>query len=697
MTSAAPTPQLNADVPRTAPQVVDAFTVTPLDLLAGGGLVLVALVGWASLALAHLGRHSLPAVVLLSAVGLAVLAFVLLKTGRPKLRWDTSGLLVGLGCAATAAVLTFPGFSYGVSDKDPGVYVSHAVSISRTGSYSFIDPLLATAAKDPSFPVQVSSPGARLPGIWVRDNSTGLIVPQFYHLWPALLATSYDAFGRSGLTDTAPVVGVLSVLLVCALLQRVGTALAGHRAGLVAAGTGGLLLATNMLQVWQSKFPSTEILAQALYVGALLGLIVAVQTRWRAAAGLAGLLTGISWLNRADAVLLVLLSVGIGASLLATRRWNSLATWFAAGVLVVLPHAILQAYDLAGRYTKFNNIPALHSLVALSVGCFLAALVLRVLAGRPLGWATDQLRQRKVQTGLGLVVVVGAGLLLALGFLRPRLFGADYLDYNGRHLRSYDEQILRRLSWFFTVPGFGLVLVGLAFVALRRWSASVWTVLLPALLLVPIYLYSARNSSRLLWWSRRYIPIVLPSLVLLMALAITLMCIVRIRGRALLRIPGALALVALVGVFLSQSWPLRAHDEFGGSFALTDKIAAVSQGDQDPLYLWELQGDCCSAEALFAASVWLQKGISTTLLPVVPTAATEPASAAMIARYTRQFPGRSLYLLSSGPALPAGIEAATVTQVASLTSALPMWDESDDVRPAKAHRVTVSIVMWKVR
>ena len=41
-------------------------TVTGLDLLAGAVVLVVALLAWASLALAHLGRHSLP-----GALGLA--------------------------------------------------------------------------------------------------------------------------------------------------------------------------------------------------------------------------------------------------------------------------------------------------------------------------------------------------------------------------------------------------------------------------------------------------------------------------------------------------------------------------------------------------------------------------------------------------------------------------------------------------
>ena len=245
--------------------------LTALDLLAGTSLLVVALLGWASLGLAHVGAHSVPAVLGITVVVLAVVALLAVRVGvRPRLRADLPAVAVALGCAAVAFLLTYPGFSYGVSDKDPGGYVSHAISISRTGDYSFIDPVLATNGQDPTFPVQVTTPGARFSGVWVRDAAEGLIVPQFYHLWPALLATAHAAGGQFGLLAAVPLMGVLSVLVLCALLRRVGSAMMGERAGpaagLVAAGAGGLLLATNMLQVWQTRFPTTEVLAQALYL-----------------------------------------------------------------------------------------------------------------------------------------------------------------------------------------------------------------------------------------------------------------------------------------------------------------------------------------------------------------------------------------------------------------------------------------------
>ena len=686
---------------RTLPAVTstarDRPAVRALDLLAGGALLVVALVGWSSLALAHVGAHALPAVLGLSAVALA--GVVLLARRCPvRVRADVPGLLVALACAAVAAALTVPGFSYGVADKDPGGYVSHAMAISASGDYSLTDPLLATAGRDPTFPVQLTSPGARFAGVWVRDASTGLVVPQFYHLWPALLATANDAGGRPALLATVPLPGALSVLALCALLRRVGDELLGSAGGLVASGAGGLLLATSMLQVWQARYPTTEVLAQALYVGALLGVVVAVQTGWRPAAGAAGLLVGVGWLTRADGLLLVLLSVGAGAALLATRREDARAGWFAAGLAVVAPHALLQAYDLAATYSRANGIPAPPVLAALVGGCLVGAAVLRFPLAAPVARALTALRGRRTQVVLGLALVCAAGALMALGYLRPRLFGADFFDYNGRRVRSYDEAVMARLTWFVTLPGFALALAGLAVVALHRWRTAAWVVVAPTLVLFPLYGYRALNSTRLLWWTRRYVPTVLPGLLVLLALALAFFVVWRLRGRRLTAVPALLALTGLIAVALSQSLPLRAHDEWRGSFALTQQIADLAD-EGDGVFLWELDQGCCAGPTrLLAVPVWLQHGQLSGLLPSDAALAVDGrARETVLDRYAARFAGSSLFVVADGGRLPAGIDPARVEPVLDRRVALPMWEESDVERPDEARSVPVHVSVWRVR
>jgi hypothetical protein len=222
----------------------------------------------------------------------------------------------------------------------------------------------------------------------------------------------------------------------------------------------------------------------------------------------------------------------------------------------------------------------------------------------------------------------------------------------------------------------------------------VWAVLLPTLAFFLVYGYTARNSSRLLWWSRRYVPTFLPGVVLLIALAIGVAWVVRLRGRALLRIPAAVAGVALLAVFLSQSLPLRSHDEWKGSFAVSQQIADLS-GGKSGVYLWEPQGEqgCCDGPtALFATPVWLQHGDLSALLPV-----DHNARMGILKLYAQKFPGQPIFVVGDTPDLPDGVDSATVQPVMSRQVQLPMWDESDTARPSGSHKVAVDIAVWRLR
>jgi hypothetical protein len=650
--------------------------VTVTDLVAGVPVVVVAVVGTVSLAAAHLHHHSLVAVLLGSAVVLAALAFALRGV---RVIGDRAGLLAVVGCGLLAAVLFLPGFSYGVGDKDPGVYTAHAVAIARDGSYSFTDPALA----HPTLPVVIPYDRAREPGIWVRDGDSGLIVPQFFHLWPALLATSYDVAGYGGLTATTPLVAAFAVMALVGLLRRVG--------GVLAAVVGGVLLATNMLEVWQAKFPGTEALAQALFLGTLLWVVVAAGERWRGAAFLAGLLTGVGFLARADAWLLVMLAAGVLGALWVSRRADAEVVWGAGGLALVLPYAFVQAYGTAHRYTLDNDVPDLLPTLALLGAVAGLAVVGRVVLRRPVAALLGAFGRRRVQVVFGLVVCGLYLVLLALGFLRTRLFGNDFMVFQGQVLRSYDEQNVRRLAWFVTRPAFGLAGLGLAVVALRRWRFAVWAAVLPTLLLAPVFLWHANVAVRLMWWGRRYVPHVLPGLVVLVALAVAYGASSRFRGRRVLLVPSLLVPVALVAVYLGQSLPLRSHDEWHGSFGVAARLSALA-GRERGVYLWEPGACCGNASMLFATPVWLERG---ELSVEMPRAAVEQAD--YVARYRAAFAGDPVFVVWDGTdPLPPGLLSLGLTAVDHLTGSLPMWEESNDHRPDRAKRVAYDMTVYRV-
>jgi hypothetical protein len=664
------------------PRASDASAeLTVVDALTLGLLLALGVVATASLALAHADAHSLGLVVLVSVPACTALVAALFRIGgRPPIAGDRAGLGVVLAAGVLAAVMFFPGFSYGVAEKDPGVYVAHAQEIARYGTVDFIDE--AYAAKD--LPVQGVTPGIRFAAMFVRDKDSGRIVPQFYHLWPALLATGHDAAGIDAIWAATPAIGVLAVMLFVALLLRIG--------GVAAAAIGGLLLCTNMLQVWQAKYPTAEILAQAFFLGTLLAMVVAAQTRWRPALFLAGLFVGIAFLNRADGWVFVMLACAALAALYISGRDDRAVAWGAAGLAVLLPYALWQAYSFTGAYTTTNHVPGLGGTLGLIALIAMAAVAGRFLLRRPVGQLIEGLMRRRVQFVLGFALcALFAGLML-LGFLRPYLFGNGfYVDPGGSVQRSYDERILRRLSWFLTLPGFMLAGLGLAVVALRRWRLSIWVAVLPALVLLPVFAYKSYVAARLMWWTRRYVPVVVPSMIMLIALALAAAIAWRFRDRRPLRVPAVLAALALAAVFLSQSLPVRGHDEWAGSYEVSQRISRLS-GQRDGVYLWQPPLSCCAAPAqLWATPVWIAHGNLSVLLPDRSEEQVDYVRA-----YRRTFPRRPLFVVWEGPNDPPGLGQLELVKADHLKGTMPIWEENSEERPRRTRQVPYEVRIFRV-
>src|SRR6195952_333931 len=196
------------------------------EFVVGSLTVLVTLLAWAALALAHVGAFSLPLVLVVTAIAAALVVAVVTKLAPLRVKADPAACIGVVALTVLAAVMFLPGFAYGVTDKDPGGYTEQAFSIARTGSYKVQDPTLD--GRIPGGPV-LEGPGARFGSLWLQKPGSNVIVPQFYHLWPALLAVADDAAGQRGLAQVAPILGILAVLMAALALRR---AVGGARSGL---------------------------------------------------------------------------------------------------------------------------------------------------------------------------------------------------------------------------------------------------------------------------------------------------------------------------------------------------------------------------------------------------------------------------------------------------------------------------------
>ncbi len=386
--------------------------------------------GWLALVLAQLGFFSL----LLHLALLATLAIVahLIARRRSVVRVPDPNVhrspftvqpstFHAITLAAILGVFVFlvgRPFETVIGVRDAGVYANAGFALARGGSLAIHDPLVAQIATDQQSPDRELADAARqaetnflgtqnpqrfiatrlrAAGFFINQDELddGRVVPQGLHLFTAWIGLLTSAFGLAGGMLAPGVLGVLGVWGVAMLGRR----LAGPWGGLLAA----LLLALNAVQVWFSRYSTTETTAQFLIIAGLYAFAAhhpasdaersaLNMQRPTFAALLAGIAFGQLALTRIEfflvlgPVFLYLLFAAVA------RRWNRTHTTLLAGSGVMLLHAALQVGQIARAYffdTLFARLQDFALTAALALP-FLTPALRQVYLLRPCSRLTIQ-------------------------------------------------------------------------------------------------------------------------------------------------------------------------------------------------------------------------------------------------------------------------------------------------------------------
>jgi hypothetical protein len=202
---------------------------------------------------------------------------------------------------------------------------------------------------------------------------------------------------------------------------------------------------------------------------------------------------------------------------------------------------------------------------------------------------------------------------------------------------------------------------------------------------VGLYLWESRVAPRMMWWGRRYIPSVLPVIILLGVMALGWVIANR---RIYVKALGVGVAVVVLAVYLVQSTPLRSHREWAGSFGLVEELSALSGRDQG-VYLWYPQADPYDPTNLFGGAIWFIRDEVSARLPPEPTAADVQA-------YVQTFPGAPVFVMTSGTPLPPGLAEMPLEKVFDYTAYFPFWEESTTTRPDEPIQIVKTVTAWRL-
>jgi hypothetical protein len=500
---------------------------------------------------------------LLLADGLASAAPILIWRGRLRYRAAARPgftLLIPLALVGGALWLYPPPAEYVIGGKDPGVYLNAGVQIAQQGRLVMTDQTARAVPAGvrplffPKYAGQVYY-SLRFMGFFLLDPDTGEVVDQFPHLYPVAIAIGYGAAGLTGAREASVAAAIVGVLA----LYFLGARLAGRAIGAAAAA----LLAIHVIEVWYARYPNSEMLSQAIGLAGLLALARANVDDDGFFAPVAGVLLGMLPFARFDAVLVT--GLATGAVLLQWLAGDRLRWAFLAPLALL---SVAFAVYLSGWVAPYAAVPRFwidfHRVqIAVGVGAGLVALA-----------AASRLRRRQaVRTWM---IAWMPRLLLATALALAAY--AWFLRHPGGALSASDAYAFRTFGWYVPPAAIAAAAIGLAILMLTRfWTDPAFFVVFIGM--ATFVFYRPRIVPEHFWAARRFVPIILPGMVLAIAAALVpawnAAPLARHVAVAMFRHALRIVLLALVAwSFWTATTLIRDHVECAGIIPRLERLAS---------------------------------------------------------------------------------------------------------------------------
>ncbi|MDQ6834481.1 MAG: hypothetical protein M3008_13875, partial [Chloroflexota bacterium] len=493
----------------------------------------VFVVGPVALVLAMCGVYSLWLLALIVALGCMALFVITRRRTLPVIawQWDRGAWLCLTLLAVGAALFLRPGETL-IGGEDTGVYYNGGVGIARQGSIRLHDPVLADIDSNKATVRHLLGNldnhrylfygDLRFTG-FNTDTTSGEIVPQNLHLWPAWLAIFYGFFGTLGPAYAPAVFGLFGLLGLVLLARR----LFGWPVALI----GGLFLTLNGIEVWFVRQTYTEAYQQFALMAALVGLLLLEERRdpsvMRLGAVFAALALGNAALTHEETVFLLLLVVAYAVALILLRAWRRAHTWFFALLGGMIALAIIQAGVFALGYTEglwhhvYRNI--WNQRIPLAVAAVVGIIFLVVIDRLRARWL-PMLQHPRTGRWARYALAAGTALYAIYGYiLRPHILighAGTFSSYIGAPTPPGHDANLVRLGWYWSPLGVLLIALGATLLIGRNLNRLTGGLLAFALVHTVVFVNETYTDPRYIYALRHHVPVVMPVFALFAAYAV---------------------------------------------------------------------------------------------------------------------------------------------------------------------------------
>lgn len=486
-------------------------------------------------------------------------------------------LVVLLGCVVLAIVAR--PHEYVGGGWDPGVYLQAGAHLAGRGELNYQDPFFGSLTREQQDVFDHRRQGwtQRFPGFRIVDRDAGRVSPQFY---PGYMVWTALAYALGGV-PLALRVNVWFALLSLVAVYLTGRHMFGRRAGMLAA----LLLGANAVQLWFTRFSTSELMTQCLVWSALY-LFTRYESRREAGDGLlAAVCLGLAFMTRISAIM-----YAVPVTMVLYWRWlagRRHAMFVAAAVVTGCIVSLCYSRFMARPY--FDLVRAGRIWGAAYVEVWGPAVVLLVSVGLAGGRTRQRVAELVVDPRVrGVAAAVLAALCGFAFFVRPEMVvssgTASVLEGDARRRLLSSASSFRDLRWYVTVVGLAGGVAGMIrfLVGSRRPGGAV--VLGCVVTAGVVFFHRKMVEPFFMFTLRRFVPVVIPGGCLFLGAALA--DVWAWRGRAGRWVCCGLAAVVVL-MPLRHAWRGLVQPDFPGALAMCGQVAQSLRARQPDIVVCE--------------------------------------------------------------------------------------------------------------
>ncbi len=555
------------------------------------------LIGMSSLLAVRLALFSIPFVSIVTVIAATLLALtkVIPNTEEPAVYSPSNPFLfsfivvLALFCCVLYAL--FPTY-YMLGGRDPGLYLLFSHHINQTGGLNLDLPWLRELHEKYGDAIYLGYPGIYSAfDLGISDDPAALI-PQFMHLFPSYGAIGAALAGIEGIVRTNAFIvffALWSFFMVARRFMAIWGAILAT-----------LLLMINPALLWTGRGTFTEPLHIFIFFFGLYLLYKAIDVRSTRWAMIAGVVLGITVLNRLSGALGVLVIWGgvIYAVLLQTEA-RRLAIGLVAGYLLSSTVGFVDGYF--NSYAYFYDLwqdGSLRSLIILNYITLLGAGILLKVN------VSSQAKRYALRTLDKMILPV---IFLLVGWFLVR-YKLSYGDNVGFDLRSG-----RELSWYVTSIAILFSFLSLFYAKKEKNWLFILTVGFIMGATFFVYTWKPSITPDHYWASRRWISFCIPLIVLCFVKTLTVFYDFLVKKNF-----SSLTVIAVLGI--PVYWYIANAIMLSSPFLLTSMLNSYPKGYatvSENIKKLNTHGVYLSRDKQVASYLTYMYGIPTALLTKV--------------------------------------------------------------------------------